>query len=45
MSNIIKAILNIAKTSNFELKNNGSGRNAINNVGEALEVYIQNSLC
>lgn len=43
MSNIIKAILNIAKNPIIELRNNYSGRNTINNVGEALEAYIQDA--
>lgn len=43
MSNIIKAILNIANSPIIELKNNYFGRNTINNVGEALEAYIQDA--
>jgi len=43
MSNILKAILNITQNPIIELKNNYSGRNTINNVGEALEAYIQDA--
>ncbi len=43
MSNILKAILNIAKNPIAELKSNYSGRNSINNIGEALETYIQDA--
>ncbi len=43
MSNILKAILNIANTPIVELKNSYSGRNTINNIGEALETYIQDA--
>jgi hypothetical protein len=43
MSNILKAILNIAKKPITELKEGYSGRNKINNIGEALEIYIQDA--
>lgn len=43
MSNILKAILNISKNLSFEIKENYSGRNKINNIGEALELYIQDA--
>jgi len=43
MSNILKAILNIANNPIVELKNSYSGRNTINNIGEALEAYIQDA--
>ena len=43
MSNVLKAILNISKDKSFELKKNYSGRNKINNIGEALESYIQDA--
>lgn len=43
MSNILRAIINISQTPIVELKNNYSGRNTINNVGEALEAYIQDA--
>lgn len=43
MSNILRAILNIVNTPVIELKNKYFGRNTINNVGEALEVYIQDA--
>jgi len=41
MSNILKAIINIANNPVVELTDIYSGRNTINNVGEALEAYIQ----
>ena len=41
MSNILKAILNISQQPIIELKNNYFGRNTINNIGKALEAYIQ----
>jgi len=43
VSNILKAILNIAQNPVVELKNNYFGRNTINNIGEALEAYIQDA--
>lgn len=43
MSNILKAIINIQKNPMQELKSNYSGRNTINNIGEALEAYIQDA--
>ena len=43
MSNILKAIINIAQNPVVELKNTYSGRNTINNIGEALEAYIQDA--
>jgi len=43
MSNILKAIQNIAKTPISQLKESYSSRNSINNMGEALETYIQDA--
>ncbi|CAC9598094.1 Type II restriction enzyme NgoPII (EC 3.1.21.4) [uncultured Gammaproteobacteria bacterium] len=43
MSNVLKAIINIQKNPIRELKSNYSGRNTINNIGEALEAYIQDA--
>jgi len=43
MSNILKAILNIANNPIIKLKNSYSGRNTINNIGVALEAYIQDA--
>lgn len=43
MSNILKAMINIQKKPILELKSNYSGRNTINNIGEALEAYIQDA--
>lgn len=43
MSNILQAIINIADNSVVRLKENKTGRNTINNIGEALETYIQNA--
>lgn len=41
MSNIIQAIINIANDPIVQLKDTYSGRNTINNIGQALEAYIQ----
>lgn len=41
MSNILKAIINIANNPIVALTNTYEGRNTINNVGQALEAYIQ----
>ncbi len=43
MSNILQAISNITKNPIVELTSSYSGRNAINNIGEALETYIQDA--
>ncbi len=43
MSNVLKAIINIQKNPISALKSNYSGRNSINNIGEALEAYIQDA--
>jgi hypothetical protein len=43
MSNILKAIINIEKNPVEKLKATYSGRNSINNIGEALELYIQDA--
>ena len=43
MSNILKAIINIANNPIAQLKDTYSGRNSINNIGEALEAYIQDA--
>jgi hypothetical protein len=43
MSNILQAILNIAQNPMIELKTLYSGRNKMNNIGEALEIYIQDA--
>jgi len=41
MSNILKAIINIANNPIIALTDTYVGRNTINNVGQALETYIQ----
>ncbi len=41
MSNILKAIINIANNPIVVLTDTYVGRNTINNVGQALEIYIQ----
>ena len=41
MSNILKAIINIANNPIVALADTYMGRNTINNVGQALETYIQ----
>ena len=43
MTNILKALKNISKTPKQKLLNHYSGRNTINNIGEALEEYIKDS--
>lgn len=43
MSNIIKAFINIANNPIVELVDYYSGRNRINNIGKALEVYVQDA--
>jgi len=43
MSNIIKAIINISNNPIVELKNAYLGKNKINNVGDALERYVQDA--
>ncbi len=43
MSNIIQAIINIANNPIVQLKDTYSGRNSINNIGQALEAYIQDA--
>lgn len=41
MSNIIQAIINIANEPIIQLKESYASRNTINNIGQALEIYIQ----
>lgn len=43
MTNILEAILNIAKNPIYEIRNHYSGRNRMNNVGEALETFIKDA--
>lgn len=43
MSNILRAVINIANNPIVKLTNSYTGRNTINNVGEALEAYIQDT--
>jgi hypothetical protein len=43
MSNILKAIINIESNPVEKLKATYTGRNSINNIGEALELYIQDA--
>jgi hypothetical protein len=43
MSNILSAIINIANNPVLTLRASYTGRNSINNVGEALEAYIQDA--
>lgn len=43
MTNILEAIINIANSSVISLKNHYSGRNRMNNVGEALETFIKDA--
>lgn len=43
MTNILEAIVNIAKNPIYEIRNHYSGRNRMNNVGEALETFIKDA--
>lgn len=43
MTNILEAIINIVNNPIVEIKNYYSGRNRVNNVGEALEEYIKDA--
>ncbi len=43
MTNILEAIINIVQTPVYTLKDLYSGRNRINNIGEALEAYIKDA--
>jgi hypothetical protein len=43
MTNILEAIVNIAENPIYEIKNHYSGRNRMNNVGEALETFIKDA--
>src|SRR5690606_24400875 len=43
MTNILEAIVNIAQNPVYEIKNHYSGRNRMNNVGEALETFIKDA--
>ena len=43
MSNILKACLNISHSPVIELTDYYNGRNRINNVGEALEIFIEDA--
>ncbi|HEY0261788.1 MAG TPA: NgoPII family restriction endonuclease [Chitinophagales bacterium] len=41
--NILEAIVNIVESPIYEIKNHYSGRNRMNNVGEALETFIKDA--
>jgi hypothetical protein len=43
MTNILEAIVNIAENPIYEIRNHYSGRNRMNNVGEALETFIKDA--
>lgn len=43
MTNILEAIVNIAESPIYEIRNHYSGRNRMNNVGEALETFIKDA--
>ena len=43
MSNIIQAIINIANEPIVQLKDSYTSRNTINNIGQALEAYMQDA--
>lgn len=43
MTNILEAIINIAENPIYEIRNHYSGRNRVNNVGEALETFVKDA--
>jgi hypothetical protein len=43
MTNVLEAIIRIIEYDNFEIKESQSGRNRMNNMGEALELFIKNA--
>ena len=43
MTNILEAIINIVNCPVVDLKNLYTGRNRMNNVGEALEIYVKDA--
>lgn len=43
MTNILEAIVNIAENPIYEIRNHYSGRNRMNNVGEAFETFIKDA--
>ncbi len=43
MTNILEAIINIVENPIYEIKSHYSGRNRMNNVGEALELFIKDA--
>lgn len=43
MTNILEAIVNIVNNPVVEIKNHYSGRNRVNNVGEALEMFVKDA--
>lgn len=43
MTNILEAIVNIAQNPIYEIRNHYSGRNRVNNVGEALETFVKDA--
>ncbi|MBS1571081.1 MAG: NgoPII family restriction endonuclease [Bacteroidetes bacterium] len=43
MTNILEAIVNIAENPIYEIRNHYSGRNRMNNIGEALETFIKDA--
>lgn len=43
MTNILDAIVNIVNFPNINIQNQNLGRNRVNNVGEALEIFVKNA--
>ena len=43
MTNILEAIVNIVNNPIVELRNHYTGRNRVNNIGEALEMYVKDA--
>ena len=41
MTNILEAIVNIAQNPIYAIKSHYSGRNRVNNIGEALETFVK----
>lgn len=43
MTNILEAIINIANSPTFEIRNHYAGRNRANSIGEALESFVKDA--
>ena len=43
MTNILEAIVNIAQNPIYAIRSHYSGRNRVNNIGEALETFVKDA--